>query len=228
MALTVALATFVPASSAQSTSDETLARLQSAAAIEGATRVRLGVLGDAFTCPDARFASFRRSDAQPQFVDQWYVASQLWADARLLAVAAPPTDDSQRLLPDWDPQDTRCYLDKGFVFLDRLWDYSSSGYFPRADPTGTAVATGARYADDNLVAGLALLDAARTTTDSQSVRRYLHAAQREADFLVLQGSGIWDDTFGGGFWWNTGQGDTEEGKPGQTNALAGAIFRAVV
>ena len=81
-----------------------------------------------------------------------------------------------------------------------------------------------RYADDNLVAGLALLDTARTTTDSQSVRRYIHAAQREADFLVLQGGGIWDDTFGGGLWWNTGQGDSEEGKPAQTNALAALFF----
>ena len=125
VALTAALVSFVPPSSAQSGSAETLARLQSAAAIEGATRARLGVLGDAFTCADARFASFRRSDAEPQFADQWYVASQLWADARLLAVAAPATADGQGLLPDWDPQDTRCYIDKGFVFLDRLWDYSS-------------------------------------------------------------------------------------------------------
>ena len=223
-ALTTTLASFVPASSAQSTSDESLARLQAAAAIQGATRARLGVLGDAFTCPDARFASFRRSDAEPQFADQWYVASQLWADARLLAAVAPATADSQPPLLDWDPQDTRCYLDKGFVFLDRLWDYTSSGYFPRANPVGTVVESQVRYADDNLIAGLALLDTARTTTDSQSVRRYIHAAQREADFLVLQGSGIWDDTFGGGVWWNTGQGDTEEGKPAQTNALAALFF----
>jgi Glycosyl hydrolase family 76 len=224
VALTAAFVSFVPASSAQSGGAETLARLQSAVAIEGATRARLGVLGDAFTCADARFASFRRSDAQPQFADQWYVASQLWADARLLAAAAPPSADGQGLLPDWDPQDTRCYIDKGFVFLDRLWDYSSLGYFPRANPSGTAVESGVRYADDNLIAGLALLDTARTTTDSQSVRRYIHAAQREADFLVLQGGGIWDDTFGGGLWWNTGQGDSEEGKPAQTNALAALFF----
>ena len=224
VALLVAITVRVPASSAQSTSDERVARLQSAAAIEGATRARLGVLGDAFTCPDARFASFRRSDTEPQIADQWYVASQLWADARLLAVAAPAAADGQHLVPDWDPQDTRCYLDKGFVFLDRLWDYGNSGYFPRANPSGTVVESGVRFADDNLVAGLALLDTARTTTDSQSVRRYIHAAQREADFLVLQGSGIWDETFGGGLWWNTGQGDSEEGKPAQTNALAALFF----
>ena len=54
------------------------------------------------------------------------------------------------------------------------------------------------------------------------MRRYIHAAQREADFL--QGSGLWDTTFGGGFWWNTGRGDSEEGKPAQTNALASLFF----
>jgi hypothetical protein len=48
------------------------------------TRAKLGVLGDAFTCPEARLVAYRRSTAEPDFVDQWYVASQLWADAALL------------------------------------------------------------------------------------------------------------------------------------------------
>jgi len=73
-----------------------------------------------------------------------------------------------------------------------------------------------------MVAGLALLETARTTNDPLAKRRYIHAAEREADFLI--GSGMWDDTFGGGFWWNTGKGDTEEGKPAQTNALASLFF----
>src|SRR5689334_23875509 len=136
--------------------------------IQSATRTRLGVLGDAFTCPDARFVSYRRSDAEPEITDQWYVASQLWADAYLLDSASS------------EPPDGRCYLDKGFVFLDRLWDYTSSGYFPRSNPVGTSVPTGPRYADDNLIAGLALLETARTTTDPLAIRRYIHAAQREA------------------------------------------------
>jgi hypothetical protein len=140
----------------------------------------------------------------------------LWADAFLLdGLTTPPT-------PDWSFDDARCYLNKGFVFLDRLWDYSGSGYFPESNPVGTSVKTGPRFSDDNLVAGLALLDAARTTTDPLVQRQYIHAAEREADFLI--GSGLWDDTFGGGFWWNTGKGDTEEGKPAQTNALASLFF----
>ena len=230
---------------AQTATDSAQTRLVAAAAIQGATRARLGVLGDAFTCADARFASFRRSDAQPDITDQWYVASQLWADADLIALAAPPAtspapgpsqvssppeapltpgSSSPPILPNWDAQDSRCYLDKGFVFLDRLWDYNSAGYFPRSDPVGGSVDNTERYADDNLLAGLAQLATAATTTDPLEVRRYLHAAQREADFLTDPGTGMWDTTFGGGFWWRTSHGDTDEGKPAQTNALAGLFF----
>ena len=53
-------------------------------------------------------------------------------------------------------------------------------------------------------------------------QRYIHAAEREADFL--RESTLWDETFGGGFWWNTGRGDSAEGKPAQTNALAALFF----
>jgi glycosyl hydrolase family 76 len=183
-----------------------------ASSVQAATREKLAVLGDAFTCPDARFVSYRRSDAEPEITDQWYVASQLWADALLLE--SPP--------PEVDVEDSRCYLDKGFIFLDRLWDYTGAGYFPRSNPVGTTVENAPRFTDDNLIAGLALLETAKTTTDPFVQRRYIHAAQREADFLL--GSGLWDTTFGGGFWWNTGRGDTQEGKPAQTNALAALFF----
>ena len=128
------------------------------------------------------------------------------------------------MIQGWDPLDTRCYLDKGLIFLDRLWDYSAAGYFPRADPTGTRVESGARFSDDNFLAGLALLEAARTTRDPYELRRLVHAAERQADFAVMAESGLWDTTFGGGFWWNTGRGDSEEGKPAQTNALAALFF----
>jgi Glycosyl hydrolase family 76 len=180
-----------------------------AAQIQAATRARLGVLGDAFTCADARFASYRRSTAEPEIVDQWYVASQLWADALLLS-----TDE-----------DTHCYVDKGFIFLDRLWDYTSAGYFPRSNPVGTQVENKTRFGDDNSLGGLALLAAATATNDPLTKQRYIHAAVREADFLLQ--SGLWDNTFGGGFWWNTGRGDSAEGKPAQTNALAALFFASL-
>ena len=201
--------------------DDAAAHLSAATAIQATTRARLGVLGDAFSCPDARFVSYRRSDAEPELTDQWYVASQLWADALLLVNTA---DASAAQPAGWDPLNARCYVDKGFVFLDRLWDFTSAGYFPRSNPVGTSVENGVRFTDDNLIAGLALLETANATTDPLARQRYIHAAQREADFLVLPGSGVWDDTFGGGFWWNTGRGDTQEGKPAQTNALAALFF----
>ncbi len=229
LACLVVLATAPSGAAAQqrlepSLADEGAARLAMAVATQSATRTRLGVLGDAFECADARFISFRRSDAEPQFADHWYVASQLWADAVLLRVASRQTGDGEPLVAGWDAQDTHCYLDKGFVFLDRLWDYTSAGYFARANPVGADVDRGARFTDDNLIAGLALLDAARASSDDYAVRRYVHAARREADFLLLESTGLWDSTFGGGFWWNTGRGDSQEGKPAQTNALAALFF----
>ena len=192
--------------------------LRAAVDVQNATRARLRVLGDAFTCPEARFVSYRRSDAEPELADQWYVASQLWADAALYGVlnSSPPPDGL-----DWDSGDARCHLAKGVVFLDRLWDYTSGGYFARSNPVGTQVDRGARFGDDNTLAGLAFLAMSRLVDDVQQ-QQYLHAARREADFLL--GSGLWDGTFGGGFWWNTNKGDTPEGKPAQTNALAALFF----
>src|SRR5207244_4296468 len=74
------------------TADEASARWAAAESTQAATRTRLGVLGDAFGCPEARFVSFRRSDAEPELADQWYVASQLWADALLLETATSNDD----------------------------------------------------------------------------------------------------------------------------------------
>ena len=195
-------------------SAEVSLRLGAAAATQAAQRSRLGVLGDAFSCADARFVAYRRSTAEPEVVDQWYVASQLWADALLLGSTSQPGG--------WDVADARCYLDKGFVFLDRLWDYTSAGYFPQSNPVGTSVETKRRFGDDNALSGLALLEAAAATSDPRAAQQYTHAAIREADFLLQ--SGLWDDTFGGGFWWNTGRGDSPEGKPAQTNAIAALFF----
>src|ERR671932_15892 len=67
-----------------------------------------------------------------------------------------------------------------------------------------------------------LLAAAERPPDSALQQHYLYAARRTAAFLLQ--SGLWDDTFGGGFWWNTNRGDTAEGKPAQSNALAAQFF----
>jgi hypothetical protein len=217
----------LPASARQPDQSEAGVRFTAAVATQAVAQAKLGVLGDAFTCPDARLVAYRRSTAEPEIADQWYVASQLWADAALLLatdrVEMGETGGYDTLPQSWNSQDTRCHVDKGFSFLDRLWDYSAAGYFPHSNPVGTDVDTvAARYGDDNSVGGLALLVAAELTNEPTVRRRYIHSAQREADFL--RQSGLWDETFGGGFWWNTGRGDSAEGKPAQTNALAALFF----
>ena len=140
--------------------DEVALRLDAAAVTQSATRARLGVLGDAFTCADARFVAYRRSSAEPEQVAQWYVASQLWADALLLGAPKAP--------PSWDIAEARCYLDKGFVFLDRLWDYSSAGYFPQSNPVGTSVQAARRDANG-------LGTTARGADGSYALRSYMCA-----------------------------------------------------
>ncbi|HEY1296339.1 MAG TPA: glycoside hydrolase family 76 protein [Chloroflexota bacterium] len=217
----------LPVGAHQPAQDEAGTRFSAAVATQSVARAKLGVLGDAFTCAEARLASYRRSTAEPEVVEQWYVASQLLADETLLLAADRTRQGATgggTLVPQsWDPQDARCRIDKGFVFLDRLWDYTNAGYFPQSNPVGTDVDTTAhRFGDDNSLSGLAFLQAAELTSEPAVRDRYIHSAQREADFLKQ--TDLWDETFGGGFWWNTGHGDSPEGKPAQTNALAALFF----
>src|SRR5215210_1237603 len=135
--------------------------LRQAAVTQAATRKQLRVLGDATTCDEARFVAYRRSDVEPDFADQWYVASQLWADAELLLAGLEPRSapvpvaqvpaptPTLRPAPPRATLEGRCHLNKGFIFLDRLWDYDDAGYHARSDVTGTKVERGARYGDDN-------------------------------------------------------------------------------
>lgn len=209
--------------------------LQLALETQAATRARLRVLGDAPSCAAARFVSYRRSNVAPDLVDEWYIASQLWADAVLLPTApwAPNrasvpflvlvaplifAPDSSLGAAARNVPEAACDLAKGFVFLDRLRDDQMGGYYPHSDLMGTQVERDVLYADDNSLTGLALLAAAARAPDPALQERYLGGARRTAAFLLQ--SGLWDDTFGGGFWWNTNRGDTAEGKPAQSNALA--------
>ena len=180
--------------------------LHRARAAQAWTRAHLRA-SDQPACADASYVSYRRSDLLPDVADQWYVASQLWADAELLRAA------------DHDAE-TRCHLAKGLLFLDRLRD--GGGYLARAAPDGSNVAGGLHYADDNALAGLSLLAAAEVEADPAARQRYLDAARAVATFLTT--GGLWDDVFGGGFWWNSNKGDRWEGKPAQSNALAALLF----
>lgn len=203
--------------------------LRSAHAVQATTRTRLRV-ADHPACTDASFVSYRRSDALPDVADQWYVASQLWADAELLlASAGPPRPVPGRSGDLWWSADqrggpatteARCHVTKSLLFLDRLRD--AGGYLPRSAPDGSNVARGLHYADDNALAGLALLAAAAVESDPSTRQRHLQTARDVATFLTT--SGLWDEMFGGGFWWNSNKGDRWEGKPAQSNALAALFF----
>jgi hypothetical protein len=207
--------------------------LRAAHDVQASTRAHLRVT-DQPACTDATFVSYRRSDLQTGIADQWYVASQLWADAELVRAKALPaalpaasspgrTDDvgsSQAEAASTSDDEARCHLTKGFLFLDRLRD--AGGYYARSAPDGSDVARGLHYADDNGLAGLSLLAAADVEADPLVRQGYLDAARSVAAFLAT--SGLWDETFGGGFWWNSNKGDRWEGKPAQANALAALFF----
>ena len=190
--------------------DASAGLLKAANATLAATRSQLRLLSDASSCVEARYVAFRNSRAEPgsSEVDAWYTASQTWADAALLA--ATKADDAE----------TRCEIAKSVIFLDRLWD-DELGVNPTASPTASKVSRDVRYADDNALLGLTYLAAAEVS-DPAMAAEYRHSAVRVAEFLLH--SGVWDDTFGGGFWWSTRRGDTPEGKPAQTNAISALFF----
>jgi hypothetical protein len=164
------------------------------------------------SCPRAVFVSYARSERESTIADQWYQVSQIWADLAL----APPAEPLMR-----------CWAIRGFTFLDRLWDTSqpSGGFFPGADLPGEYFNVEEKYADDNSLAGLVWMEAAQRAPDSLERELMLGRARATADFLMH--SGIWDETFGGGFWWNTTLGATVEGKPAQSNGLAAEFFLAL-
>jgi uncharacterized protein YyaL (SSP411 family) len=122
-------------------------------------------------------------------------------------------------------RETRCQLEKSVAFLERMLDRATGGFYARANSNGNTIERGPLFVDDNALVGLTLLAAAEVVSDPALARRYTALAQRVAAFLTAAtGDHVWDERFGGGFWWNTGQGDSAEGKPAQANALAALLF----
>jgi uncharacterized protein YyaL (SSP411 family) len=79
------------------------------------------------------------------------------------------------------------------------------------------------YADDNAIAGVAMLEGADYVKDWRLRDRMLAGAVRAARYLI--DSGLWDEAaYGGGFWWNTQRQQSEGGKPVQTAGLAAQLF----
>jgi uncharacterized protein YyaL (SSP411 family) len=129
---------------------------------------------------------------------EWYNASQIYADAAMVMVG-----------------DTSCRpeMNETFVWMHHLWDEQDpgGGYFAFGNLDGSG-ASGTRYVDDNALTGVVYLAAYDVTTGGQKAG-YLQAAEQCAAWVLH--SGLWDTTFGGGFWWNT----EKSVKPTQSNGL---------
>ncbi|WP_428329170.1 glycoside hydrolase family 76 protein [Mucilaginibacter sp.] len=134
---------------------------------------------------------------------EWYNASQIYADAAM--VAAGNASYTTR-------------MNNTYNWLGNLWDKNdvNGGYFAFANLDGSG-SSGTKYVDDNSLTGIAYLEAYDVTTGSTQAA-YLASAQACANWLIK--SGLWDTTFGGGFWWNT----DKPNKPTQSNGLALQLF----
>jgi len=134
---------------------------------------------------------------------EWYNVSQIYADAALVAAG------DATALP---------YMNKTFAFMENFWDKADlrGGYFAAVNLDGSGAA-GDKYVDDNGLTGMVYLEAYEITTGNDKAA-YLAKARACADWLI--NSGLWDSTYGGGFWWNTSKPD----KPTQSNGVAMQLF----
>jgi hypothetical protein len=200
-----------PAAASQDPSPQAIASVHLARAQEtrAFTEGHLQHLSGGVECAQAVYVSYPHSDRHREIVDQWYHVSQVWAD---LALAAPGDASA------------RCWANRGFTFLDRLWARRgpAGGFFARSDLDGERMIGDDKWADDNSLAGVIWMEAAQRAPDVLERELMLGRARATAHFLMH--GGLWDETFGGGFWWNTTKGATIEGKPAQSNGLAAAFF----
>ena len=134
---------------------------------------------------------------------QWYNVSQIYADAALIKAG----DES-----------VLAYMNSTFRFMEGFWDKRnpSGGYFASVNLDGTG-ASGDKFVDDNALTGMVYLEAYEVTSGADKAA-YLAKARACADWLI--NSGLWDNTYGGGFWWSTAKPD----KPTQSNGLALQLF----
>ncbi len=129
---------------------------------------------------------------------EWYNASQIYADAAMIEIG-----DSSYLSS----------MNATFKWMENLWDKSdpNGGYFAFCNLDGSG-ATGTKYVDDNSLTGIVYLQAYDVTNGTDK-SAYLAKAEACANWII--NSGLWDNSLGGGFWWNTEKID----KPTQTNGL---------
>ncbi|RDC55944.1 hypothetical protein DU508_13875 [Pedobacter chinensis] len=134
---------------------------------------------------------------------EWYNVSQIYADAAMVSVG-----QTKHL----------AYMNNTFKFMENMWDKNDlrGGYFASVNLDGTG-AGGDKYVDDNALSGMVYLEAYEVTTGADK-QAYLAKAKACGDWLI--NCGLWDNVYGGGFYWNTLKPD----KPTQTNGLALQLF----
>ena len=134
---------------------------------------------------------------------EWYCVSQMYADAAMVA------GGDTRYVP---------YMNNTYTWMSNLWDVHdpNGGYFAGANVNGDQ-GGGGKYVDDNSLAGNVYLDCYEISSGAAKTN-YLNSARSAANWLMF--SGQWDDTFGGGFWWNL----AKQNKPTQSNGLAMQLF----
>jgi hypothetical protein len=132
---------------------------------------------------------------------EWYNVSQIYADAAMVGIG-----ETSYL----------AYMNNTFKFMENMWDKKDmrGGYFASVNLDGSG-AGGDKYVDDNALT--VFLEAAEVTSGADK-QAYLAKAKACGDWLI--NSGLWDNVYGGGFYWNTAKPE----KPTQTNGLTLQLF----
>ena len=151
-----------------------------------------------------QYSSYRANTTSHSTVAyEWYNASQIYADAAMVGAG-----DSSYL----------SYMNNTFKWMDNMWDKAdpNGGYFAACNLNGSG-AGGDKYVDDNGLTGMVFLEAYDVTTGADK-QAYLDKAKACGGWIM--NSGLWDNTYGGGFWWST----AKTFKPTQANGVALQLF----
>ena len=134
---------------------------------------------------------------------EWYHASQMYADAAMIKAGQA---------------NYLSYMNNTFIWMENMWDHvdPKGGYFAACNLNGSG-AGGDKYVDDNGLTGMVYLEAYDVTTGADK-QAYLNKAKACGDWII--NSGLWDNTYGGGFWWSTAR----TFKPTQANGVALQLF----
>ena len=134
---------------------------------------------------------------------EWYNVSQVYADAAMIAAG-----DASYLAS----------MNRTFKWMDNMWDKAdpNGGYFAACKLDGSGAA-GDKYIDDNGLTGMVFLEAYDLTSGADK-QAYFDKAKACADWMI--NSKLWDNTYGGGFWWST----AKTFKPTQANGVALQLF----